>query len=611
MFDEILEIFNQSKYDFRLTANPLDPLKHLFESWVDYYRLKWSISKSLHPKSILEVGVRYGYSALAFLDASPHSKYLGIDLDTNTFGGTQGAIDWAKEITKSYQASYLIADSQVMIQFPGGVYDLIHIDGQQDGVGSWHDLKTAIQQSKYVLVDGYLWTSENFMSINDFLSRHSKCFDFYGVIPGYAGELLIKVSDSYLDDCQRNQVNRSSVDLNFYYTKEYYTKDCGGFESYLKSSGQSLDDPRLQAMAAISDNLVAQGHILDIGCGRGELAYHFANKNFSVTAVDYSSSAIELAYQCFTSNPALLKKVQLLCDNVCSVNLNQIYDLAIASDVIEHLAVEELDILYQRVSSILSQDGFFVLHTFPNLWYYKYHYQRKRKLAKELGAYLSPQPRSHYELIMHINEQSPSVMKKQLAQYFNHVLLWFGDVSKPIGSLGEHYSIAMMRQSRSLFAVAANKHINVDKIIDALQMQVLSDHDASLLKLLVLTSEHSLSATVNQIVHIPVCLLNEGSVCINSYPPYPIHLSYHWINASSNETVVFDGERTKLVSILPSNLVNNSSNLKEQNYQLRVKTPKLPGNYIIRITLVQEGLRWFDQEFQGLYRDLMVIIQQS
>jgi 2-polyprenyl-3-methyl-5-hydroxy-6-metoxy-1,4-benzoquinol methylase len=605
MFDQILNIFNHSKYDFRKTANPSDSLSHLFDSWIDYYRLKWSISKSLQPSCILEIGVRYGYSALAFLDSCPHCKYLGIDLDSNTFGGTEGAINWAKKITKSYQADYLIADSQMMTQFPGGVYDFIHIDGQQDGSSSWHDLGIAIQQGRYILVDGYLWTSENFMSINDFLLKHASCFDFYGVIPGYAGELLIKVSNSYLDSCQKDKRSYSSVDLDCYYTKEYYTKDCGGFESYLKNGGQSLEDPRLQSMAAISDNLVAHGHVLDIGCGRGELAYHFANRNFSVTAVDYSSDAIELAHQCFSNNLDLLKRVQLFCDNVCSINLNETYDLAIASDVIEHLSVKEVDTLYQRVSTSLSQDGFFILHTFPNLWYYKYHYKRKWKLAKQIGAYLSAEPRSRYELIMHINEQSPPIMKKQLAKYFNNVLLWFGDVSNPVGSLGEHYSIAMMRQSPSLFAVASHTYIDVHRIIDALEMQVLSDHDASLLKLVILTHEDHLSTTINQILQIPVCLFNQSQVCVNSYSPYPIHLSYHWINESSTETVIFDGERTKLVPILPSNLTNN---LKQQNYQLRVKTPESPGNYIIRITLVQEGVRWFDQEFKNLYQDLKITI---
>ncbi|HEY9813196.1 MAG TPA: methyltransferase, partial [Candidatus Sericytochromatia bacterium] len=67
MFESIIQQAKITDYDFRQTANPEDRLVHLFSEWLDYYKLKWSIARVLKPASILEIGVRFGYSAAAFL----------------------------------------------------------------------------------------------------------------------------------------------------------------------------------------------------------------------------------------------------------------------------------------------------------------------------------------------------------------------------------------------------------------------------------------------------------------------------------------------------------------------------------------------------------------
>src|SRR5437762_4333916 len=144
MLDSIRQLSLQSDYDFRETANPEDPLPDRFEQWVQYYRPKWAIARHLRPASILEIGVRFGYSAAAFLHGSPKARYLGVDLDTDDFGGVKGAIEWARKIVAPFQAEFLIADSQEMERFPGEIYDLIHVDGQQEGDGTFHDMELAL-----------------------------------------------------------------------------------------------------------------------------------------------------------------------------------------------------------------------------------------------------------------------------------------------------------------------------------------------------------------------------------------------------------------------------------------------------------------------------------
>jgi len=64
-----------------------------------------------HPHSILEVGVRYGYSAITFLKASENATYLGIDSNSDSFGRGSGAIDWARNYF-GYSADFMIADTK-------------------------------------------------------------------------------------------------------------------------------------------------------------------------------------------------------------------------------------------------------------------------------------------------------------------------------------------------------------------------------------------------------------------------------------------------------------------------------------------------------------------
>ena len=77
MIESIFSELLTTDFDFRRFAAANDPLSHLFEDWLPYYRLKFAIAKVLQPQTILEIGVRYGYSAITFLEACPTAKYLG------------------------------------------------------------------------------------------------------------------------------------------------------------------------------------------------------------------------------------------------------------------------------------------------------------------------------------------------------------------------------------------------------------------------------------------------------------------------------------------------------------------------------------------------------
>jgi SAM-dependent methyltransferase len=590
MVEEILSVAQASTYDFRTTANPGDPLQHLFPEWVSYYRTKWAIAKVLKPQSILEIGVRYGYSALALLNGSPSARYLGIDLDVTAFGGSVGAIDWARQACSEFQTEFLLADSTKMERFPGGRYDLIHVDGQQDGEGTMHDLLLACAQAKFVLVDGYFWSRANFYSASDFVYRYRDLIEFYEVIPGYAGELLIKMKIP--DRSPAQDTADSSIALRSAYTKDYYLMDCGGYEAFKRTFGATLEDSRLEAMAKLAG--AGRGNrALDLGCGRGELSLELARRGFEVTAIDYSQSAIAIAGEAIGRNPNFSSSISLICDDVNAAEIRGQYAIAVAADLIEHMKASELDTLYQRVAEHLARGGRFIVHTYPNLWFYKYEHRRRLKIAKQIGAYLPIQPRSRYELLMHINEQSAPVLKRQLEKHFKHVVVWFGTPSQAAENLGRKFSISEMRAAPDLFAVASHSPVPVADLLAQFRMQRLTEKNLEGLALIV--NSFPSSTRVNSRFSVGVELRNGTSTDLKSADPYPVHLSYHWIG-TDNQYVVYDGERTPLVPDARRGSVNS--------YNVNVTSPEKPGTYVLRVTLVQERVRWFDQTPNEAQREL-------
>ncbi len=584
MIDRILEIYKTSTYDFRIHACSQDPLIDLFEEWVNYYRLKWAISRALMPATILEIGVRYGYSARAFLDASPQARLVGIDADLPIFGGQPGALKWAKQSLRDFNVSIYCEDSQDLTRFPGEIYDLIHIDGQQDGDGTFHDLDLALRQARYILVDGYHWTRENFLSANEWLWLNKAAIESALIIPGYAGELLIRTK---LGEACTIDVNiESSLPLAQTYTSDYYLNDCGGYIEWRRSKGLMID-PRLQSVADIGMAFGIPAKVIDLGAGRGELTRCFAQQGARVTAIDYSADAVKLIEKTLEDEDSTRQRVDIICDSVLNLNTyDGDYDLAVASDLVEHLSPAEDDRLYQQVSHKLKPNhGVLVIHTAPNQWLYRYEHPRQQKAAIRAGFWLPRTRRTWYERLMHINEQNPRVLKRQLSCHFPYVLVWFAAPNDWGGSLFKHYGVSDMRRATSLFAVASHQPIDVNVIKSALGMEPLSSEQAGKITLHVADAP-SLMETSGR-YKIRVSLYNGSDRFLSSRQPHPFHLSYHWEDAVNSATVIFDGLRSLLLPPCPAGC------LKE--YEVNINAPKNPGSYLLKILPVQEMVRWHEE----------------
>ncbi len=388
-----------------------------------------------------------------------------------------------------------------------------------------------------------------------------------------------------------------SEDLRHRYTSAYYLEDCGGFAEYQKTGGKELQDERLLTVAALA-GLKNHGRVLDIGCGRGELAYYFARHGFQVAALDYSADAIRLAEQTFAGEPDLRAQVELTQANICNLALSKDYDIVIASDVIEHLTPPELEEVYEKVSRHLTPAGIFLVHTYPNLWYFRYDYTRRRRQAISAGTDMPEEPRTPYELLMHINEQSPRVLRRQLARFFPNVVLWFGEPGSMGGSLLRKYSHRELAAARDLWAIASHRPVESAAVRSRLESRPLPPRQLSVIRISLLDAPAAVGA--GQEFAVAIEIANRSAFVLGSMQPSPVHISSHWMSGDGQRVVLFDGLRTSIRPPLAPGAT--------RHFAAQVEAPSAPGLYVLRMTLVQEGVQWLDGDPVNVFCDATIAV---
>lgn len=160
------------------------------------YEEKYQIASLIKPRSILEIGVRAGYSAAAFLSAAPADcTYLGLDADQSwsQHGGWHGAPARAAMMLNRHfpgRVDVRICDTQELDQFlerghPGeqqqdqtdlrrespDFYDLVHIDGDHTYDGALHDLRLFSKVARYLLIDDIAYVDEVKDALDTFLAE--------------------------------------------------------------------------------------------------------------------------------------------------------------------------------------------------------------------------------------------------------------------------------------------------------------------------------------------------------------------------------------------------------------------------------------------------------
>jgi ubiquinone/menaquinone biosynthesis C-methylase UbiE len=150
------------------------------------------------------------------------------------------------------------------------------------------------------------------------------------------------------------------------YDGEYYTKQCGGFETFLDSGGQELDDSRQRVLdlCKVDPSFSA----LDIGCGRGELVFALADLGLTyVEGIDLSEDAIHFAQQT-CENKSFKGKVNVQLMSATQLEFaDNTFDVAYMTDIVEHLSDENLKLAVSEAYRVLKPGGVLVIHTLPTV----------------------------------------------------------------------------------------------------------------------------------------------------------------------------------------------------------------------------------------------------
>ncbi|OGD93350.1 hypothetical protein A2697_03340 [Candidatus Curtissbacteria bacterium RIFCSPHIGHO2_01_FULL_41_44] len=200
------------------------------------------------------------------------------------------------------------------------------------------------------------------------------------------------------------------------YDKDYLLKYCHGHREFAKSGANQLPK-RLERTMEVASFKKGQT-ILEIGCGRGEIAFHAAKTGCIVTAIDYSKDAVEITKKLISKLPNNLKRnVTVLKMDAKDLNFPEKYfNQIIMADVIEHLHPWEIEIVIAKCNQLLKAKGRLVVNTSPNLWFVRYSYPIIRLIQtilklKDPGKFLE----CYGEV--HVFEQTPLTLKKILKDF--------------------------------------------------------------------------------------------------------------------------------------------------------------------------------------------------
>jgi hypothetical protein len=116
------------------------------------------------------------------------------------------------------------------------------------------------------------------------------------------------------------------------------------------------------------------------------------------------------------------------------------------------------------------------------------------------------------------------------------------------------------------------------------RMDVLSDRACAALTVRITGCPDR--AVAGEEVIVTVMVENGGPLYIGTMPPWPVNLSYRWLDVDTDRLVVAEGGRTAIPALSPGH---------SGAYAMTIATPSDPGRLRLRVALVQEGLRWLDQ----------------
>jgi SAM-dependent methyltransferase len=214
------------------------------------------------------------------------------------------------------------------------------------------------------------------------------------------------------------------------YDEAYFLTACEGYREYLDTEGAHLSRRLAQAfeVADVGPSM----HILDIGCGRGEILLRCAQLGARAYGIDYATTAVRLSRaltgeegfatvgQRERARPASGKKIGVYQADAKRLPFaSGRFDRVLMFDVVEHLHPWELHQALVEVHRVLAPHGRVIIHTAPNRWYDQFAYPIVRAVRRLMGqgSHYPPDPRALNVSVnteVHVNEQDIVSLRRTL-----------------------------------------------------------------------------------------------------------------------------------------------------------------------------------------------------
>ncbi len=235
------------------------------------------------------------------------------------------------------------------------------------------------------------------------------------------------------------------------YTEEYFRTACEGFDEFNTSEGEQLSR-RLASAFRLAQVAVGM-KVLDVGCGRGEILRHAARLGADAYGIDYAPVAVSMSRRVIEGSETVApgKTGVALADAKKLPFPARYFDRVLMFDVVEHLHPWELDAALSEVHRVLKDDGLFIVHTAPNIWYDRYAYPLVRRFRMLLGqgANYPPNPRNFLVSInehVHVNEQSMWSLRRTLHRAGFSGKVWLESPPQKWGQGADPVVIDRLRQ---------------------------------------------------------------------------------------------------------------------------------------------------------------------
>ncbi|HEX9547023.1 MAG TPA: class I SAM-dependent methyltransferase [Acidimicrobiales bacterium] len=216
---------------------------------------------------------------------------------------------------------------------------------------------------------------------------------------------------------QSSDPDDPSVPSTIYDTEYFLSNACDGLSDYLTGGVSVVKGRELDLLG------VRAGHsVLDLGCGRGEVAAELLRRGAQPTAIDYSWDAVALTGQ-LIGRQALVAQA----DGVALPFPNGSFDRVLLGDVIEHLPWPLAIRAMAEVDRVLAPGGWALVHTSPNTWFIAIVKPPLRIALRLLRRHEVLARFAEYDRLrgpMHPNELNPVTLPRLMRQAGVKAVTW-------------------------------------------------------------------------------------------------------------------------------------------------------------------------------------------